>query len=210
MTEEQQKFYDIKHTSDYKVIGLDIDYKIIVDNKNKMVILQYEESDSNLDWINNFLFIPCPLKLDNKIVWTTLGYARAYKSTENKPLDEFISTAFLHPDYKFCIRGWSFGSAMAKIAARHFNIRVSRELDELTTFGDVKCFLNPFKKPYCKRVREYWTPNDLVAHHCVPFYHSDKGCRYKVGPKLNVFSELFKTEYYHTHYEEYDYERSGK
>ena len=195
MTEEQQKFYDIKHTSDYDVVGLDVDYKVVVDDVNKRVILQYEESDSNTDWWNNLLFIPWPLKLDKKIIWTTLGYARAYKSTENGPLAEFIIQVLSHPDYKACIWGWSFGSAMAKITARHFNIRISRELDELTTFGDVGCFLNPFNKPNCKRIREYWTSNDFIAHHCVPFYHSDKNCRYKVGPKLNIFNELFKTEY---------------
>lgn len=206
MTEEQQKFYDIKHTSEYRVVGDDIDYQIIIDDESKRVILQYEESDSNTDWWNNLLFIPWILKLDNKTVWTTLGYARAYKSTENEPLAEFIIQVLSHPDYKSCIWGWSFGSAMAKITARHFNLRISKELDELTTFGDVKCFVNPFKKPYCKRIREYWTPNDFIAHHCVPFYHSDKKCRYKVGPKLNIFNELFKTEYYHTHYDEYDYE----
>ena len=206
MTEEQEKFYQIKTTSDYKTVGLDIDYKIIVDDNKKKVILQYQESDSDMDWLNNFLFIPWIIKLDDKIVWTTLGYARAYKSTKNVPLAEFIIQVLAHPDYESCIWGWSFGSAMAKITARHFNIRTGKEFDELTTFGDVKCFLNPFKKPHCKRVREYWTPNDFIAHHCVPFYHSDKGCRYKAGPKLNIFNELFKTEYYHTHYDEYDYE----
>ena len=207
MTEEQQKFYDIKHTSDYNVVGLDVDYKIIVDDKEEQVILQYEESDSNTDWWNNFLFIPWPLKLDNKTVWTTLGYARAYKSTENQPLSEFIMTVLAHPDYKACIWGWSFGSAMAKITARHFNIRISKEIDELVTFGDVKCFVNPFKKPYCKRIREYYTINDFIGCVCIPFFHGDNKGRCKVGPKFNLFSQLFKSEYYHTHYEEYDYSK---
>ena len=206
MTEEQKKFYDIKKTTDYNVAGDDVDYKITVDNENERVILQFEETDSNQDLKNNLLFIPYPLKLDKKIIWTTWGYGRAYKSTENQIIAEFIIQVLAHPDYKACIWGWSYGSAMAKITARHFNIRVSRQLDELTTFGDVKCFLNPFKKPDCKVVNEYWTPNDFIAHHCVPFYHSDKGCRRKVGPKFNIFKELFRTEYYHTHYDEYDYE----
>ena len=210
MTKEQTKFYQIKTTSDYNVVGDDVDYKIIVDDENKQVILQYEETDSNQDMTNNLLFIPWPLKLDNKIIWTTLGYARAYKSAENQPLAEFIIQVLAHPDYKACIWGWSLGSAMAKITARHFNIRVDKELDELTTFGDVKCFVNPFKKPNCKVINEYWTANDFIAHHCVPFYHSDKGSRRKVGPTVNIIKELFKTEFYHTHYEEYDYSKWEK
>lgn len=206
MTEEQKKFYDIKFTTDYEIIGDDVDYKIMVDDKNKRVILQFEETDSARDNVNNALFLPWFVKLDKKIVWTTLGYARAYKSTQSKPLLDFIDEVLKHPDYKSCIWGWSFGSAMAKIAAKHFNIHISRELDELTTFGDVKCWLNPFHKAYARKVREYWTPNDIIANLCVPFYHSDKGARYKVGPKFNLFDMLFKTEYHHTHYEEYNYE----
>lgn len=206
MTEEQKKFVDIKHYSDYKTIGLDVDYAVIVDAEKKEVILQFEESDSRIDWLNNFLFIPWPLKLAGKTVWTTLGYARAYKSTHGKPVEEFILECCDHPDYSRIIRGWSFGSAMAKIASRHFvtsQKHCSVKLDELTTYGDVKCWVNPICRytKQIKRVREYTTSNDLVTW-CVPFYHRDKAN--KVGPRLSL-RELFKTEQYHTHYELYDY-----
>ena len=32
MTPEQQKFYDIKNTTDYKKVGEDVDYKVFVDH----------------------------------------------------------------------------------------------------------------------------------------------------------------------------------
>ena len=35
MTPEQQKFYYIKKTTDYKVVGDDIDYKVFVDDEKK-------------------------------------------------------------------------------------------------------------------------------------------------------------------------------
>lgn len=204
MTEEQQKFIDIKKFKDYKSIGEDVDYAVIVDDEKQEVILQFKQSDSNIDWLNNFLFIPWPLKLAGKTVWTTLGYARAYKSTNGMPLEEFVMECCINYEYTRIIRGWSFGSAMAKIAARHFLIRYGHvKLDELTTYGDVKCWLNPFidyaKK--IKRVREYTTLNDLVTW-CVPFFHRDQ--KNKVGPALRL-KELFKSEQYHTHYEQYDY-----
>lgn len=202
MTREQDKFYKLKHTSDYKVVGDDIDYKVFIDDEYGEVVLQFEESDSRADWVNNLLFIPWPVKLGTRTAWTTYGYARAYASAGNEPLHDFINAIIAAPlEYKTVIRGWSFGSAMAKLAARHFFNVATRNLDELTTYGDVKCWLNPFYKNKAKRLREYVTSNDAVTY-CVPFYHRDKTCRVGACFKLR---ELFNTEYYHTHYEEYDY-----
>ena len=202
MTPEQQKFNYIKTYTDYDTVGDDVDYKVFVEHGPKEVVLMYEESDSRQDWINNFLFIPWPLKLENTIVWTTLGYARAYKSTQRKPVIELVKAKVDNPGYKLVIRGWSFGSAMAKISARHLET-AGYILDELTTYGDVKCWLNPFYKTKARRAREYVTPNDGVTW-CVPFFHRDNKC--KVGPKFSI-RELFNSEYYHTHYDEYDYSK---
>ena len=58
MTEEQRKFYYIKKTYDYDVVGRDLDYKIMVNHDYKELIIQFEESDSKEDWWNNFLFYP--------------------------------------------------------------------------------------------------------------------------------------------------------
>ena len=210
MTPEQQKFYDIKHTSDYKVIGLDVEYKVIVDGQKKEVVLQFEETDSNTDWVNNFLFFPWPVKLGGKIAWTTYGYARAYKSAEEKPMQEFVNALLLNPGYKAVIRGWSFGSAMAKIAARHYINILAQEskLDELTTYGDVKCWLNPFYslRARCATIREYRNINDFVTW-CVPFYWRDVSTR--VGGRLRL-KDLLNTPWFHANYETYDYSEYEK
>ena len=96
---------------------------------------------------------------------------------------------------------------MAKITARHFVIRTGGEvlIDELTTFGDVRCWANPFfsLKKHCKRIREYVTSNDMVTW-CVPFYSRDVTC--KVGDKFSL-KRLRYSEDYHTHYEDYDYSK---
>ena len=203
MTKEQQKFYDIKNTTDYKKVGEDIDYKVYVDHEKKEVVLQFQESNSRTDWINNLSFIPWPVKLGNKTAWTTLGYARAYKSTLDIPFQELLKEIIKYPDFKVVICGWSFGSAMAKLATRHYFNLTQKGVDELTTFGDVKCWLNPFFKNKAERLREYVTPNDFITW-CVPFYHRDKKC--SVGRKFSI-KEIFKTDYYHSHYEEYDYSK---
>lgn len=205
MTEEQRKFYYIKKTTDYEVIGEDLDYKIMVNHDTKELIIQFEESDSDQDWKNNWLFFPWPLKLDNKIVWTTRGYAKIYKSAGDVPINQFLEQIEKYPDYKVVIWGWSIGSAFAKIIARHLVIRTDGKIriDELTTYGDVKCWYNPFYsvKNNCERIREYVTSNDAVTG-CVPICRRDYTCR--VGRKWDI-RESGKSEYYHTHYDEYDY-----
>lgn len=206
MTPEQEKFFDIKLTTNYKKVGEDVDYKVFVDHEKKEVVLQFQESNSREDWKHNLQFLPWPLKLDgiNETVWTTRGYALAYKSTKDQPLYELISAWWETRDnpetYKLCIRGWSFGSAMAKITARRAGIVI----DELTTYGDVKCWLNPFYKAKdVKRLREYTTANDAVTW-CVPFFHREKKC--KVGPRFSI-KEVLRSEHYHQNYEEYDYSK---
>ena len=224
MTPEQEKFYYIKTYTDWDTVGEDVDYKVYIDHGPKEIVLQFKESDSRTDWKHNFQFLPWPLKLTGngiklgskgakdkgKIVWTTRGYACAYKSTQGKPVQELLEEAAHHLDYKICIRGWSFGSAMAKIAARHIiilyhHLHPEYTIDELTTYGDVKCWANPFysAKKDCRRIREYVTANDLVTW-AVPFYRRDVKC--KVGPRFSI-CRLLQTEYNHTHYEEYDYSK---
>lgn len=205
MTPEQKKFDDIKHTKDYKTVGDDIDYKVFIDDDKEEVVLQFQESDSKADWKNNFLAFPWPLKLEldygqTITVWTTYGYAKAYDSANDVPIIEFMQAAAEAPAYRRCIRGWSFGSAMAKIATRHLEA-FGQKVNELTTYGDVKCWTNPFYKAKAATTREYVTANDFITW-LVPFFHRDRKC--KVGPRFNL-REIFQTEYYHTHYEEYDY-----
>ncbi|MBR4791457.1 MAG: hypothetical protein IK024_11250 [Treponema sp.] len=209
LTREQRLFYSIKYTYDYEVIGEDLDYKITVDHDAKTVTLQYEETDSEEDWKNNYLFFPWPLKLDNKVIWTTYGYAKIYKSSQNIPINQFCELLEQYPDYQSVILGWSLGSAMAKITARHYIIRSPKgtKIDQLTTYGDVKCWYNPFfsLKKNCVRIREYVNNNDMITW-CIPFCRRDVKCR--VGDYLNL-GKLKNSEYYHTHYEDCDFTRWG-
>ena len=204
---EQALFYTIKYTRDYSKIGYDLDYKITVDDEAKEIIILYEESESDEDWKNNCYVWPWPLKLDNKIVWTTYGYAKVYKSAQDIPFNEFYKQIEAHPDYKVVIWGWSIGSAMAKITARHFEIRTKgqKKIDELTTWGDVKCWYNYFYsvKKRCVKIREYVTPNDLITW-CIPICRRD--VKNKVGDKYSI-KKSFKSEYYHINYQDYDYSK---
>lgn len=204
---EQELFYTIKYTRDYTKIGYDLDYKITVDDEKKEITILFEESESDEDWKNNCFVWPWPLKLDEKIIWTTYGYAKIYKSAQDIPFNEFYRCIEENPDYKIIIRGWSLGSAMAKIIARHLCIRTKGaiQIDEFTTFGDVKCWLNPFYslKNHCKRIREYVNSNDLVTW-CIPFYRRD--VKNRVGDNFSI-KRACQSEYHHTHYEECDFSK---
>lgn len=219
MTSEQKKFYEIKktRTKEYDVAGEDVQYKIIVDDKNKEIVLQFMESNSKRDWLHNFQWLPYPLKLKRgkKTVWTTKGFACAYRSTFNRfdvseCLVEFSKEVFSKVDYKIAIRGWSFGSAMAKIAVRDFALTYNLRIDELTTFGDVKCWLNPNlrqkSEEWAAVIHEYCCINDFATWG-IPLYHRTHKC--KVGGKFGL-KKIFNTEYNHTHYEEYDYKEFDK
>ena len=201
---DQKNFYEIAYTYDYKEVGEDLDYKVYVKHDEKEVILLYEETDSEQDWHNNYLIFPWPLKLDNHVIWTTYGYAKIYKSANSIPLDEFCALIEQYPDYKVVFRGWSLGSAMAKITARHYLYRMPKgtKIDELTTYGDVKCWFNPFYslKKHCVRIREYTNRNDLITW-CMPFYRRDVTC--KVGQRFSLKTAR-NSEYYHMHYDECD------
>ena len=214
MTKEQQRFYDLKHYSAYTEIGGNIDYAIIIDDQSQSVILQYEESESlnfnkpffHQDWVQNFLFIPWPLKLSGKTIWTTLGYAIAYKSTNDECINKWLVECAARPHYKRVVQGYSFGSAMAKITARHYKVMTGKKVSDLHTWGDVKCFLNPFLKAsdYAEEFALYCCPNDGVTK-CVPFFHRFRGGKRSVGPKFNLFQMLFHTPAYHAEYDKYDY-----
>lgn len=206
-SKEQQLFIDIKTTKGFLEIGDDLDYKITVNDETKEVILLFEHTNGNEDWHNNYLFFAWPLNLDGHIVWTSYGYAKMYKSANNVPFDEFYRLTEEHPDYKVVIRGWSLGSAMAKIAARHFSYRAPKGklIDELTTYGDVKCWYNLFYsvKKHCKNIREYVNVNDYITWF-LPFCRRD--VKNKVGAKFS-FKEVKRADYLHEHYEEFDYSR---
>lgn len=213
MTKYQQNFYDIKNTKNYKTVGDNVQYVVINDKENKQTILQFEESTDTHDWIENLTFIPWFLNLDGHLVLTTLGYAHAYKSTKNIPIDEFICFLLNTPkSYKVIIRGWSFGSAMTKIAVRHYYYRKLKnkylpEIDEELTYGDVKCWYNPFmkffQKKYARVIHHFTYINDFVTW-CVPTCF--RGLEHRVGGKFSI-EKIFNTIYNHNHYEEYDYSK---
>lgn len=209
-------FYDIKHTNDYKTVGDNVQYKVFVDENEKAVVLQWEESCDNEDWLHNFLFFPWLLWLDGRPCLTTVGYAKAYHSCGDQPIDEFIAMVKHKGGYKTRIQGFSFGTAMTKIAVRHYAIRRKKALkggenlpmlDEQITYGDVKIWYNPFLRflagKWVKLRREFCCMGDFVTW-CVPFCSRTKPCY--VGGWRNIF----KTNYNHQHYEEYDYSKYEK
>lgn len=203
----EERFLSIRNTGNYSVIGESVEYKIIVDHENREVILRWQQSMESADWRHNFMFLPWLLKLPytDKVVVTTHGYACAYKSTYGIPVAQFMAVAEEYKEYRKVIDGWSFGSAMAKISARHYREITKKPVDAVYTYGDVKCWFNPFLhftyKKWAKESKEFCDCNDIVTW-CVPFFWRTNTC--SVGGRFS-FRGILDTEHNHQHYEECNY-----
>lgn len=68
-------------------------------------------------------------------MWVAKGWADAYKSANDLIMEKLISV--LKPDYNVEICGWSYGGAVALLAAEDFYFRTKIKPDVIT-FGAPK------------------------------------------------------------------------
>lgn len=211
-------FKVIKNSGDWIEIGDDVDYKIVVDDNDKIVYLLFKQSDSKRDWQNNFSFTCTMYK--NKLMRIHRGYARAYLSCNDDIMLEFISKVKEHPDYTPVISGWSYGGAMSILAAEDFNFRTREQktnniCDDVDngkkavvfTFGAPKIVgsiksMKYIKKTLDNRSKQFVNALDIVTI-CVPLPNYKHIAKVKIGKiKFSNFFKLFKAVEQHTHYDE--------
>ena len=97
-------FKFMKNSDDWIEIGDDVDYKIIVDDNDKIVYLLFKKSDSKRDWQNNFAFTCVMYK--NKLMKIHRGYARAYLSCNDVIISEFISIFVVSLSFTIVLSFW--------------------------------------------------------------------------------------------------------
>lgn len=196
---DSELFTYLKNKTDYKVTGLDFDYKVETNESEKCIDIYFKESDSFLDWRINFNFLPTFAVINNKFFLTHRGYEYAYLSGYSALFEDIVNEQIKNPLYKINVYGWSYGSA---IASRCFIelVELGYEVDKVITFGSVKSWYFPFLlKKYKEKanIREYTTPNDFVTWQ-VPFCHRIN--KKSVGEKFSLF-KIFNTAYYHCNYD---------
>lgn len=191
----------IKKTK-YSTVGDDVDYYIQVCEEEKIIRLLFEETTNKRDWINNFNFPIKPYKKQQNTLWVARGWAKAYKSAKDVIMAELIAEYKKHTNYKIEIAGWSYGGAMAILAAEDFYFRTNKKV-ELITFGAPKPLFGKKTKKYvlscCKEIKQYTHKSDIVPL-CPPLFGYKDLSKIKIG-KFNFFN-LFKPTKYHTCYGE--------
>lgn len=161
--------------------------------------LLFQDSKDKRDWINNFKFRRKLYKDQENTLIVHGGYGKAYKSANDVIMAEAVKYDNL------AIAGWSFGGAMALLAAEDYHYRTGRK-PEVVTFGAPKVAGTKSTANYLRSCGEYFQYAD--ANDPVPlmppfpgFHHVNK---IKVGGPFCIL-EWKDADYYHTHYDEEDY-----
>lgn len=200
---DSELFLMIKDCKSYKTVGMDVDYCIIRSPNEKRIYLVFEETTSDLDWKINFTFPMKPYKNQSKIFFAHRGYVKAWKSCNDNIMEDFISSYLLADDFIPTIIGWSYGGAMAQLAAEDFFFRTGIKPD-LITFGSPKILYGLRTRKHFRNctnvVKEYKQVNDFVTW-CVPLPFVYSINKIKCGEKFNL-KKIIHTEYSHTHYDE--------
>ena len=213
-------FKHIKETSDWITVGAKLDYKVEVDDENKIVRLLFQESNGFLDWVHNLIYFDIRYRAvysdQVSCIKSHVGFAHLYKSGNDQVMEDFIKAVEEHPNYTCVIAGWSQGGAVSQLAAEDFNFRTRTDKNDtssgkkahVVTFGSPKVFANDentmnYIRSCCASIKEVAQHNDMVTY--MPpfnrFCHLDPDF-YRVGKKLNLFFDWFKPTIYHTSYED--------
>lgn len=189
-------FLMIKKAS-YTKTGDDVDWTIT--EADGRTWLLFEESTTKRDWIINFNFPRKLYKFQKHPLLIHGGYGKSWKSAN----DTIMAEATKHED--LIIAGWSFGGAMAVLAAEDYYYRTGRKAT-VVTFGAPKV-------AGCKRTADFLRScGDFTqyADECdaipllppFPGYHQIN--KTKVGGPFCIL-KWKDAEYYHCNYDKEEY-----
>ena len=196
-------FEEIKRT-EYTKSGDSVDWAVKVYPEEKLVRLLFEESADDRDWKNNFDFPIKPYKQQENTLWFARGWGNAYKSCNDEIMEKLIKTYTddLKKDgYSVEVCGWSYGGAMAVLAAEDFNYRTGNKAG-VVTFGAPKPLWGRKTWEYVRScvayAVQYAHVNDVVTL-CIPLPGYRMIQKVKVGKDFCIF-KLFNAEKYHCMY----------
>lgn len=194
------KLFNYLRNVEYHTLGADLQYRIDVDDNEKVIRVMFQESSSKLDWFLNFLIPIVPAIINKKPYWFSRGWRLSWNSGRHIIM-EYLKLFITHnPGYRIEVCGYSFGGAIAQICGieiyENFGVK-----SELITFGSPSPLFGIITKLMAKRcfnsVQQYAHKSDIVTWAPpFPFYFSIKNKR--IG-KFS-FKGLFNPLTYHQIY----------
>lgn len=186
----------------YTKSGDDVDYAVVIKEKERSIYLIFQQSASKRDWQNNFNFPVKPYKNQESCLMVARGWGKAYKSCNDEIMQKLICAWDSRRLYDIVITGWSYGGAMAILAAEDFFHRTLRK-PKLITFGAPKPIFGMRTLRYVllcvQDCKQYVNRNDVVPL-LPPFPGYKQLNKIKVGEKFNFF-KLFNPAKYHCKYD---------
>lgn len=195
------ELFELINNTIYKKSGDDVDWAVRVFDDEKVVRLLFEPSTTKRDWINNFNFPVKIYKKQESCLRVARGWGNAYKSCNDEIMDLFIAVCEDYSDYEIQITGWSYGGAMAVLAAEDFHYRTGKKAN-VYTFGapkplwGKKCW--KYVMSCVSDVKQYAHVNDCVPL-CVPLPGYKMLKKVKIGSGFSLI-KLFKPNIYHLIY----------
>lgn len=196
------ELFELIENSSYVKTGNSVDYRIIVDEVDEEIRLLFQETTDSIDWKTNLNFPIKLFKKNNSLLFIHKGYGDAWNSCHNEVVNKFLKAKTEFPHYKTQIAGWSYGGAMALLAAEDIYFRSGVKVDEIVTFGAPRPLFgiftwNHFRK-CAKKVYQYCLSYDFVSW--LPFFYLRINT--KIVDKKNAWKlwRVFDIAKYHTSY----------
>ncbi|MCQ2587920.1 MAG: hypothetical protein MJ174_07380 [Treponema sp.] len=187
------ELFSLIQSSSYITLGDDVDFLIKYIPEEKKIYCLFQCSSQKRDWINNFNF---PAKLyyqqENKFL-VARGWGNAWKTCNDEVMHRLFVACDVYKCYDVIFSGWSYGGAIAQIAAEDFYYRTSHKSDVIT-FGSPKPLFSFKTKKYfnscVNSVINYSYINDFVPLlPPFPFYFCMKkkilGKKFKIKEFIN-------------------------
>lgn len=191
------ELFDKVAYTNYNTVGLDLDYTIeVIDDR---ACLLFQQSNQKADWYHNFDFARSVYKQQRNHMIVHHGYAVTWKSANDQIMAEFIA-AVRTTKKQPLIAGWSFGGAMAVLAAEDFNYRTTHKA-KVVTFGAPKVAGDMRTMKYirsCGDFLQYAQRCDIVTKMPPLFWYHHIN-KVDLGRRFNII-EIFKPQKYHVDY----------
>ena len=149
---DKELFQYIKNNKNWVTTGLDVQFSIQTIKEEQKVYLIFQETRSTFDWKINLLF---PAKTYKKY-YIHKGYIKAWRSA--KTLVAYFINEVEKTGFTPVICGWSYGGAMAVLAAEEYHYQTGKKA-EVITFGAPKIlYFKRTKKAFAGRCTGYRKP----------------------------------------------------